>query len=332
MSNKLIVVVGITGNQGGSVAETFLTHPDWKIRGITRDISKPAAQHWTTRGVEMVAADLDNPSSLTSAFTGATAIFGTTDFVTLFSAPETLAAAQARGITPNEIGEERERTQAINLVDAAATALPTLQRFVLSTLSDTKGWSKGKITFNLHFDGKWAAVQHLKSKHAGLWAKTSLLQIGLYASNWKQGANVPRKVGEGVYKVGLPMSGDAKFPMMDVNRDTGPLTQALTLVPPGKNLMGAGALLSWNEWCAIWSRVHGVTCTFEQQDRKVLEDAMPYFGRELADMFQYIDEFGYDGGDPTTIYPWDLDVAGGVKVTGMEEYIRSEDWSAVLQG
>jgi uncharacterized protein YbjT (DUF2867 family) len=69
--SKLLVVVGITGNQGGSVADAFLTDKNWRIRAITRDPSKPSAQEWASRGVEVVRADMDDIDSLTAAFTGA---------------------------------------------------------------------------------------------------------------------------------------------------------------------------------------------------------------------------------------------------------------------
>ena len=38
---KLIVITGITGQQGGSVADTFLADKSWHIRAITRDSSAP---------------------------------------------------------------------------------------------------------------------------------------------------------------------------------------------------------------------------------------------------------------------------------------------------
>lgn len=57
--SKLITVFGATGNQGGSVITSILNDPilseEFKIRGITRDISKPAAQALAARGVEVVA-------------------------------------------------------------------------------------------------------------------------------------------------------------------------------------------------------------------------------------------------------------------------------------
>jgi nucleoside-diphosphate-sugar epimerase len=61
---KLIVIIGITGNQGSSVASTFLADPTWRIRGLTRNPSSPASRALSACGVEMLHADLHVPSSL----------------------------------------------------------------------------------------------------------------------------------------------------------------------------------------------------------------------------------------------------------------------------
>jgi uncharacterized protein YbjT (DUF2867 family) len=55
--SKIITVFGATGNQGGSVIKHILADStlskEFKIRGITRDVSKPAAQTLEKQGVEM---------------------------------------------------------------------------------------------------------------------------------------------------------------------------------------------------------------------------------------------------------------------------------------
>ena len=56
--SKLITVFGATGNQGGSVIKHILADSqlssEFKIRGITRDVSKPAAKALADKGVEVV--------------------------------------------------------------------------------------------------------------------------------------------------------------------------------------------------------------------------------------------------------------------------------------
>lgn len=60
--SKIFTVFGATGNQGGSVIRAVLADPvlskEYKLRGVTRDVSKPAAQALTAKGVEMVKVRL----------------------------------------------------------------------------------------------------------------------------------------------------------------------------------------------------------------------------------------------------------------------------------
>lgn len=57
--SKILTVFGATGNQGGSVIRAILNDAalskEFKIRGITRDVSKPASKNLQAKGVEMVA-------------------------------------------------------------------------------------------------------------------------------------------------------------------------------------------------------------------------------------------------------------------------------------
>jgi hypothetical protein len=80
MASKIITIVGITGNQvissiqfipciltyiqGASVAEAFLSEVGWKIHGISRDPSKASSKAWSDKGVEIVAADLDDAAAM----------------------------------------------------------------------------------------------------------------------------------------------------------------------------------------------------------------------------------------------------------------------------
>lgn len=74
----LAVVVGVTGNQGGSVANALIesTKP-YRIVGLTRDPSKPAAQVFGNKGVELYQVDLvvGNEMAVTKAFEEADVVF-----------------------------------------------------------------------------------------------------------------------------------------------------------------------------------------------------------------------------------------------------------------
>ena len=61
---KVIVVIGVTGNQGGSVALRFLKDPAYQVRGLTRDPTSSKAASLAAQGIEIVQANLDDVSSL----------------------------------------------------------------------------------------------------------------------------------------------------------------------------------------------------------------------------------------------------------------------------
>lgn len=79
---KVLTVFGATGQQGGSVVEYVLNDPElskkYKVRAITRDLTKPAAQTLQQNGVEVVKADADDSESLKQAMQGAHTIFAVT--------------------------------------------------------------------------------------------------------------------------------------------------------------------------------------------------------------------------------------------------------------
>jgi uncharacterized protein YbjT (DUF2867 family) len=81
--SKVFTVFGATGNQGGSVVRNILEHPElsktYKIRAITRDVSKPSAIALKEQGAEVVAADLNDRDSVFKAIEGSSVVFGVTN-------------------------------------------------------------------------------------------------------------------------------------------------------------------------------------------------------------------------------------------------------------
>jgi uncharacterized protein YbjT (DUF2867 family) len=81
--SKIFTIFGATGNQGGSVLNHVLDHPElskkYKVRAITRDPTKPKGQALADRGCEVVTADMNDTESLKKAIEGSSVVFGVTN-------------------------------------------------------------------------------------------------------------------------------------------------------------------------------------------------------------------------------------------------------------
>jgi NmrA-like family len=300
-SSKLIVVVGATGNQGSSVVKTFLKLPGWRVRGVTRDVRSSAARDLSAEGVEMVAANLDDPSSLLSAFANATVIFGVTDFWHPFADPANYAKL-APGQTINEWCYAYELQQAKNIFDVASK-ISTLERLIWSSLSSVKKWSKGKYTWVYHFDSKADAAEYGRTAYPDLWKRTSIIQVGFYLSNFLINAlTQPRRVEAGIYEVTSNAASETKWPVIATEEDTGPFVKALLDVPAGKNLIAYRAWMDLDEFTAILSKVTGLRVRYrEVTTEEMMAPLPPVVAREGAETSAYVSEFGYEGRDDETV-------------------------------
>ncbi|KAH0578965.1 hypothetical protein H2248_003145 [Termitomyces sp. 'cryptogamus'] len=328
---KLIVIVGITGTQGGSVANVFLSEPGWRIRGVTRNLSQEASKNLEAKGIEMVVGDLDNPSTLIPAFEGAHAIFGVTDFWQPILHPENTVPLPSDQPL-NQACYDLEVRRGKNIANAAAK-VSTLERFVFSSVPGAKKWSKGKFSRVYNFDSKAAVVDYIQESLPDLAKKMSTVYIGLYAANWKIFPFLgPRKQSDGTYVLSLATDPNTPLPMIDTGKDTGYLVRALIQVPAGKTLLGFGSMISWSDYMKLWGDILGLPGSrYEQIGLETAAKLVPEdrdLGYEIAEGFAFMGEFGFDGGDPTVLHAQDLGV--DCPTTSMETYIRNEDWSSIL--
>ena len=126
-NEKLVVVTGATGKQGGATLK-YLQGKGFKLRGVTRKPSSDAAKALADKGVEIVAGDLDDAASLERAVAGAWGVFG----------------VQNAG----EAGVEREEAQGKRLATLAREA--GVEHYVYTSVG-----SAHKRTGVPHFDNKW---------------------------------------------------------------------------------------------------------------------------------------------------------------------------------
>jgi uncharacterized protein YbjT (DUF2867 family) len=107
-SAPLIAVVGATGAQGKSVIKALTeSNKPYRIRGFTRDATKPAAQALKDQGVELVAVNLvvDNKDAVYRAFAGADYAFVGTKIPSVFLGSPDLAGHQLLGARRHAEGQ-----------------------------------------------------------------------------------------------------------------------------------------------------------------------------------------------------------------------------------
>ena len=336
---KLIVVVGATGQQGGSVARVFSQEPGWRVRGITRDPSSASASALLkdVPEIELVSGDLDDQASLEKAFQDADAIFGVTDFWQFVKPGQsTFAEAAQQGVQPNLIAMEKEIQHGKNIISAAAKvhASKPLLRFVLSNLSDSNKWSKGDITHNLHFDGKAHYTEYLKDTYPNLASVSSYVQIGYYLSNNLTSPLTTPYKGEGdIYYVPTGCVPNGKpLPYVNPPIDTGHFVRALVLsdsAPPGTTMVGYHNSITVEEYTELWGKTLGVNAQVKYlAPPDLLAKGIPnWFVDELFDSGKYVSTIGWAGGEVTkTPEEAGVDLS---KLTKTEEWIKAQDWSAI---
>ncbi len=72
--DRLFVVTGATGTQGGATANALL-NSGRRVRILTRNPDAPAAKALAARGADVAKGDLNDPASLVPAFAGAYGVF-----------------------------------------------------------------------------------------------------------------------------------------------------------------------------------------------------------------------------------------------------------------
>src|SRR5215475_15091229 len=110
-ADRTILVTGATGRQGGAVVRHLLAK-GWRPRALTRDPGGRPARALSSRDVEIVSGDLEDPSSLEKAARNVYGVYSVQDFWA--------------------VGARREIIQGKNLADAAANA--GVHHFVYSSV------------------------------------------------------------------------------------------------------------------------------------------------------------------------------------------------------
>ncbi len=256
--DRPIAVAGATGKQGGAVAHRLLAHGH-KVRALTRNPDKPAAQALAGKGAEVVRADLEDRSSLDRGLAGAGALFSVQDFL--------------------EAGVEAELRQGVNLTQAAAAS--GIEHLVYTGAS-----TMDRNTGVPHLESKWRVETRVRA----LDKPWTVFRPAAFMDNWEWDRETILESGV----VRYPIRPDTLYRQVAVADIAAMVVTAFEHpgIWAGQVMPLAADVSSMAEITAALSRVTGHALRYEQMswDQCVAEQ-----GEELMLMYRYFDSFGMDG-------------------------------------
>ncbi|KAH8822052.1 hypothetical protein F5884DRAFT_717404 [Xylogone sp. PMI_703] len=282
--SKLLVIFGITGQQGASLATRVLSTPSlssqFKIRGITRNPSSPSALAWARKGIEVVKGDLDDSSSLAAALVGAHTVYGMTN-------------------SPfDQTKKHAEIEQGKRLADAALTA--SAKYLIWSTTPSAVAISSGTLNQVAHFDAKADVEDYIRS----LPIRHTFYAPGAFMQNFL-GPFRPQPDGQGGFALIQFVKPETEMPLLDVVNDTGKFVGAMLENPDaydGKYVAAAGGVYSFQEAAKIISKVSGKRVGYKQIPEDGWKAHLPDFMKEeMAEMMKLFQDYGYYGKETNSI-------------------------------
>jgi uncharacterized protein YbjT (DUF2867 family) len=255
-AERLVLVTGSTGNQGGAVAGSLLDR-GFSVRALTRDPDKPKARNLGERGAEVVRGDLDDRSSVDQALEGVYGVFSVQSFW--------------------ETGYDREVRQGVMLADAAKAA--GVAHFVYSSVG-----SAYRETGIPHFDSKREIEEHVRG--SGL--PYTILRPVFFMQNWEM-------MREPILDGTLAQPLDPDKPLQQVNIEDLGAFAAIALENPngwiGREVDLAGDEPTMPDAAEAFSRVTGREVSYYQVPWDQLREQM---GEEYAVMYEWFNEVGYE--------------------------------------
>lgn len=262
-SKKVVLVTGVTGAQGGSVARHLLSRGRFTVRGLTRKPDSDKARALRDAGVEIVRGDLDDGASLREALSGVYGAYGVTNFWEHFA---------------------HEREQGRNLVDAVAQS--GVEHFVFSTLPNVKKETNGELDVP-HFDIKAELEDYARQRAL----PATFVHLAFYFENFTA-FFPPQPQGDGTFAFGFPQ-GDTPLAGVGVEDVGGIVARIFEQRDSylGETVYIAGDYRPAAEYAAIMSRVLGRKIVYNHIPR----DTFAGFGfpgaADIAHMFDYYQRY-----------------------------------------
>jgi uncharacterized protein YbjT (DUF2867 family) len=255
---RSILVIGATGQQGGSVVRHLLKNKSFKVRALVRYSNSDKAQALLKSGTELVVGDLNDVDSLVVAMKDCYGVFAVTNF------------------WDPSVGYEGEIQHAKNIGDACKRA--NIKHLVFSTLDRESDVP--------HFESKVKGEDYIRS----LGVPMTSLVTSFYFENFM--TFFPPKEVNGELVLSVAQKATTKVPMYACY-DTGGWVLQAFLHPESylnKDLPAVSQYISYPEIAEAITNVTGRKCKFQE----IPLDAFRNFGfpgaNELADNLQFFND------------------------------------------
>ena len=257
-NEKIVVVAGATGHQGGAVARHLLD-TGFTVRALTRNTGTAAAAELSGLGAELVKCDLEDAGAVRRALTGAWGAFG--------------------AFAVNAAGPLREEKQAVLFAEQANAA--GVRHYVYSSVASAQ-----RNTGIPHFDNKWRVENVVRG--LGLPSYT-ILRPAFFMDNFLSPWLWPN-IAQG--KLSMALKPETKLQMIAVD-DIG--AYALMAFEEHERLNRAeidlaGDELTMPEAAGLISGALNRQIMFEQQPIGEVRR----FSEDMATMYEWFDRVGLD--------------------------------------
>jgi uncharacterized protein YbjT (DUF2867 family) len=255
-AERLIVVTGATGKQGGAVARSLLDR-GFRIRALTRNLQKPEAQALADRGAEVVQGDMEDRSAMERALEGAYGVFSVQNYW--------------------ETGYDGEVQQGKTVADAAKAA--GVEHLVYSSVG-----SAHRQTGLSHFESKWEGENHVRE----LDLRYTILRPVSFMQNWEmmRGMILGGTLAQ-------PLDPDKPLQQVAVE-DIGVFAPIASENPDrwiGREVDLAGDEPTMLEIAETFGRVIGREVSYYQVPWDQFEEQM---GEEITVMYRWFNDMGYE--------------------------------------
>ncbi len=290
MADRIVLVTGATGKQGGAVAAALLKG-GFAVRALVRDPTKPAAVALARSGAEIAPGDLGDADSLRRALGGVHGVYT----YGVFSAQ----AAHETG--SGEIaGEVRQGWLMAELAAAAKVA-----HLVYGSVGNADS-----ATGVPHFASKYEVERHI----AALGLPATVLRPVFFMQNWER---MRPAILAGT--LAQPLKPTTRHKQIAVE-DIGAFAAHVFADPArwiGRTIELAGDALTMEETAATMTRVIGRPVRYVQMKWDEFEAR---FGPASTAMFRFFEDQGFVA-DPETLR------AEVPEARRLEDYLRGAGWA-----